>query len=646
MDELNNKNNHDVNNNQDHDMQNLDGFFLPGFDEPKTQSNSVQNSSANNTQIHNGQGSVQNSYAQQMNNQAPVQNPYSQQMNNQSPIQDPYNQQMNINPVPHSDFGSNISFVDNAMQDSPVLSENPISNANFNGVQPVQMENFEFNPQQRQQFNNPGFDAQQPQQFNNPSFDAQQPQQFNNPGFDAQQPQQFNNPGFDAQQPQQFDNSEFNAQQSNNNSNYNETNNEDNSGDYTLDFVKSWMGDLYDKTHSKKFNFGAAILGPAYFFYRKLIVPGILTSLITLIISGIATFLLSTSKDLNSVLLICGGVAIVSLILAVIYGFVFYPVYRNYVRKQLNTYKKEIPNTNQLINFARQHGGTSMVGVIVYYVVYFVVLLVLSTVAVSMGFNSILGGSNKASNNTNTISQTATDMKDYTFAAPYKISYDSNIWLFDDTDSSLAFGAYTLKYANQSVSNIKSALNVDSTTVDGRASILKTIVSSFTQAVGSSAQVETGSTNFVMKNNVYYAYVDVVSATSIARYYLVLLPEEDTIFEFILSTDDTVIDTSTSSKAIEVISTVNNGKSSNSVQESNVISSNTTVSNSTVTNSISNSVATNSVNTNSTLSNSVVTNSISSNTTSSNYVGVEVTNQTRSNNTINSSSDLDSLIIQ
>ena len=75
------------------------------------------------------------------------------------------------------------------------------------------------------------------------------------PNMDYNQADAYNmNGNFDSQQytPQQY------TQQSN-----------VNSENYNLQFVKNWMGTIYDKAHNSKFNFCAAIFGEIYLIFRN-----------------------------------------------------------------------------------------------------------------------------------------------------------------------------------------------------------------------------------------------------------------------------------------------------------------------------------------------------------------------------------------
>lgn len=611
MDKLNNNddnlNNNGLNNNNDLNNSNLGNeAFLPGFD-----NNSIES---------------------------------------QSPYSDLYNQNLNVQQSGKSLYGNNISMVENQQSNIPF---NNVDNQTPASIQPVvnvpTQESISNVPPTIQPVQPTAQNYQTDNQFDSsvPNYNSNYNQNynFNNQSNEMNNQLDSYSSNFNTTNPM---NNQFTDQVNNYNVNSqpNMTNNFDSqsvdcnynsSDDYNMAFVRSWMGTLYDKAHSKKFNFCAAILGPAYFMYRKLFGSGILLTLVNVLITVLVLILSFNANTLSAIPSIILGSSILYFILDIVYGFVFYPLYRNFVRNNLNRFKQNIADTNQLISIASKRGGTSILALILYYVLTMVISFIIITVASSLGvasiFNSVAGGSSSNTNTTNSVAQVQTDMKSYTFSAPYEINYDANKWLFDDTTKELVYGAYSLKYANQSVTNIQSQTNIDVKTSDGRASLLKLVISSFTQAIGNNGQIESGNSNFVLKNNLYYVYVDIVSTSSIVRYYLVLLPDKDAVYEFTLSTDDTVIEAAANLAAIDVVTSVKES-AVNTSSVSNTVNGNSTISND------ANSVG---ANTNA-IVNSVSSNSISNSVQSSNQVGVEVTNQTVTNNGITSSSDLSTLL--
>ncbi len=334
------------------------------------------------------------------------------------------------------------------------------------------------------------------------------------------------------------------------------------SGDYNADFVKAWMGNLYDKAHKNKFNWCAAIFQEVYLLHRKMYLTGILFLVLKYLIVFLSVFLL-TKIGLASLAL--AGVACVLFVF--IFGFGFYPLYRNFVKNKLNKFKQTTTDNSQLINMATQKGGQSTIAVVLYCVGIPILLSIVCGILMTLGiFNFDLDFLNNTDNTTdqdidNVIDEEEVyDYQKLEFTEGYAIEYDSLLWFLDETDNSLTKGNYKLTYSGQSLVNIKETFGFDMSTAAGRSSLLDSLIASFeSQAAALNVSVQKGSSNFIAGTslpNVYYSYVDVESAESLSRNYLILLPEDDILFQFILTIDDTSIDSMTSAEVVSILTSV------------------------------------------------------------------------------------------
>ena len=344
-------------------------------------------------------------------------------------------------------------------------------------------------------------------------------------------------------------------QQSSFNQNPNQNNYENpQNGNYNTEFVKAWMGSLYEKAHSKKFNWPAALFGGIYFLFRKMYLTGLLFILLSFLLNILSVFLLSK---------LGAGALIIALVINIafifVYGFSFYPLYRNFVKNKLNKYKQTYPDNSQLINEASKKGNTSVIAVVIYCVLTPIIASILASILVTAGLFSfasgLLGTLQDADTNT-TIEEPTYDIQLFNFTDDYLLEYDSLSWFLDDTKNTLNKGDYSLKFA-QSVPDINETFNVDTTTPSGRSTLLSTLSSSLeSQAAQLNLSVEVGLSNFVMGTNAYYGYVDVVATDNISRYYFILMPEENILFQFVLSVNDTTIEYETNLEVINILTSV------------------------------------------------------------------------------------------
>lgn len=415
---------------------------------------------------------------------------------------------------------------------------------------------------------------------------------------------------------------------SNDSNTYNMNNNmyDDSNSDYNMDFVKTWMDKLYDKAHSKKFNWSAAFFGGIYFLYRKLYLTGILFILLSLLLTCMPLLLLNQNTYLA-----LGLVPAFALILFFVYGFTFYPLYRSHVRKQLNNLKTSIANNGELINVANKKGHTSLVPVIIAVIITPIISGAIFTLTVGNQINALLSKLPKhPTNNTidNSTLEPVTDVQTYTFLNQYTLEYDALSWFLSPSTNTLTKGNYSLVYSGQYLEDLQNSLGADPTSPSGRSALLNTLVTSLeSQAASVNLTTEAGTSNFVMGTNAYYGYLDVISAENVSRYYFILLPENDILFQFILSTNDTSIDYTTNLEVINILTSI---YEDDSYEQDNPTGGNT-IDNSIIDNTTANDIVDGR---NDTIANEVITNNIDTNDIASNEIDNNVSSNIVASNII------------
>ena len=380
--------------------------------------------------------------------------------------------------------------------------------------------------------------------------------------LNGQNYQDMNNPMTNGEINNGFNNGN-NSQNTNMNYSFGQ-NNAQNSADYNLEFVKTWMGDIYEKAHSRKFNLAAALVGGMYLYFRKMYGLGTVILIITMILMAIGIF--TQSVIMGVVEAICYAIMFFGL------GFGFYPLYRRFVKGKLNKYKQETNDNNQLIDIARKKGGTSIGALIIY--------IVLSIVCTEM--INVVASSQKnipQANTTNNVQQNEVDeqvqLESYTIDNQYEIEYDASKWEYKKDTDSLVCGPYTLKYATKyPETSLKTNFSEDAQ----RASTLEMLVTSFTnQAASQNMQVESPNSTFIAKNLGYYAYVDVIGAQNCSRYYFVILPEDKLLFQFVLTVNDTTIDSDVNIDVIDMLTQIKKITKTNKTTNENLVNENSTL---------------------------------------------------------------------
>ena len=557
---------------------NQNSNVMPGFE------------NANNNQENNVMPGFENTSNNQENNVMPgFENANNNQGNNVMPgfenvsdnqNDEDFNYQQNINnsqiptneQLPQMQDYANGNFQNNGQS---VYADQGFDNSNVGDQQSYNEQQFNmFSENSQMQNPNMGYDNQiqnlnmgYDNQMQNPNMGYDNQMQNPNMGYDNQMQNlnmgydnQMQNPNMDYNGQFQTQNSyvgqDINNGQYNGNAGNSSNANSQNSGDYNLEFVKAWMGSLYEKAHSKKFNFVAAFFNGMYFCYRKMNVIGIIILILQVIVAKLCIMLNNTTSVIIAI--------IYMFLMFIISGFGFYPAYRSFVKGKLGKYKTQTTNNNELINIANQKGGTSILGLIIY-----IVIISLATVLLnfsSFNFSVSKPSSNTISNNTqNETTEPVEQLSEYIIDNEYEIEYNSLDWLYNKNTDSLIQGAYTLKYTTKYEDT---KLNVDF-------SSLQMFVTSFTkQASTQNMQVDSPNSTFIAKNFGYYAYVDVIGTTDISRYYFVILPEEHLMFQFVLTVSDTSIESNANIEIIDMITKIKKRATSTVNTNGNLINEN------------------------------------------------------------------------
>lgn len=131
--------------------------------------------------------------------------------------------------------------------------------------------------------------------------------------------------------------------------------------DFDEQFIKAYIGNKADKMYSSVknggFNIWGFLFGIGYFAYRKMY----LISILIIIISDIVACIIPNVGNYVGTLI----------------GLAFCPLYKWDITRKLRKIKQENPNANeeQLLYLAKNKGGTSIFGAIVFFAVYFLILV-------------------------------------------------------------------------------------------------------------------------------------------------------------------------------------------------------------------------------------------------------------------------------
>ncbi|MBR3134636.1 MAG: DUF2628 domain-containing protein, partial [Clostridia bacterium] len=334
----------------------------------------------------------------------------------------------------------------------------------------------------------------------------------------------------------------------------------DSDGD--LGFVRNWMGNLYDKAHSSKFNWSAAFFNGAYLMYRKMFTTGIILLVLQTVIIVIGALVSAKSLVAGSIISMLLGIG-----LFVGMGLGFYPLYRSFVKGKLNSLRGQVNDQQQLMSIAEQKGGTSVLGVVIYCVAGGILTTTVTSLLAGSAISGIFGGGSSVPPNTTDDNNVAIneivenpvdDTSKFNFDENYYLSYGSD-WFLEEDNNQLKKGEYVLQFYDKYT---KEQTNMDLATADGRKQLLDYLVNTLTvQATQANYQFSTGNENFIPQNDgkVYYNYIDFTSTNIVQRMYFIVLPEDNVLFWFVLTINDTSIDTTTNTSVVEMLTSIEKG---------------------------------------------------------------------------------------
>ena len=142
-----------------------------------------------------------------------------------------------------------------------------------------------------------------------------------------------------------------------------ENKNENSSITFDEKFIKSFIGDKADQMYSSVkdggINIWAILLGLIYFAYRKMY---LVSAVIIVIVSILELFIPSISRYVG-----------------IFIGLAFCPIYKWNITRRLRKIKNDNPTAdeNKLLEIAKEQGGTSVGGAILFFAAYIVILLLI-----------------------------------------------------------------------------------------------------------------------------------------------------------------------------------------------------------------------------------------------------------------------------
>ena len=454
----------------------------------------------------------------------------------------------------------------NQIPNTPIIdntqSNTPTDNFQFGGA--INTNNAQFNntPELNSQPNNISVGPDNTQ-FNNPQMETNNLQYNNsNNGFNTQFTD-FSKTGATNQileNPQTIGNSQI-LQEKPTLNNFNMENSQNNSfgSENKKKKKKAWMDTLYEKAQKRKFSIPAFFFGGLYYLFRKVYLFGFIFVLITCIIPIIGLALTASTSNFIFTIIF----SLLSLVVGVVYGILFYPIYNKNVNSQLTKLKSKINNPTQLIDTAKQKGGKSIVflllGLVVSGIITAIAFSTLLTSIIASLFKTLPSQPNEP-DNSNIVAEDPTNIPDsvdtFNFYNDYTLEYDPNSWQ-ENANGVLVSDSYSLAYiqALEGLANYGYDIN----TPEGRSGFHTYLYNLFSSSIDSTTTtLELGESSFIYEQGIYYSYLDLVYTTSIERCYFVLVPETDTFIEFILSNTDTVISDEIHNQVLTSFTTITN----------------------------------------------------------------------------------------
>ena len=284
--------------------------------------------------------------------------------------------------------------------------------------------------------------------------------------------------------------------------------------------------------------------------YRKVTSFGTIFLAIDTILLSIMFFLTMTSPLTSTALL--ATIALILSILHITYGFIFNGLYKGFIKSKQKSLSTTM-DSNQLLDYSKQKGGTSVLGTILGIAILVIFVMISNIAGISMKANSLKKKTTtiKPENTVQTpVVTPEKQLSEYTFTAgsantTYTLSYNSSVWTFNKATNSLTLpNGDVFKYADNYIEKLSTKINTTVSTEQGRSTFFNMYTNAFAESATQSNGTSTPSPQgFVQKGtNIYYAYNDIVVNNTVTRYYLLLIPSIDMNFQFTLTSQLSSID--------------------------------------------------------------------------------------------------------
>ncbi len=189
------------------------------------------------------------------------------------------------------------------------------------------------------------------------------------------------------------------------------------------ELIRTWIGQkkekiMYPKVMNGGFNIFAFLFRDIYFLYRKMYIETLIIFLATIVIN----YILELIKIQNSI--------IISIIYAIVGGFIFYPLYKRNILRKIQKYESRGLSYEEQLAMAKKHGGA---GITVLLLVLIPIIIIIACLVISF-MTLVYNGAKDAVNDSTDYSnenQYTTDEFDNngTYSKDgFSLNYDKNIW--------------------------------------------------------------------------------------------------------------------------------------------------------------------------------------------------------------------------
>ena len=329
------------------------------------------------------------------------------------------------------------------------------------------------------------------------------------------------------------------------------------------DIFRAWTGksnEFYYKINNKNFNFCMLFFGLLYIFYRRMYLVGVIMWVINILISIFGYMFIGPI-----------GTIIIEIIVSIIYGFAFYPLYRWNFKRKINKQKMYGATNEELLTYSKQKGGVSWTLVIISLVIPACIYLFVFITGVGLmvynsaneetdGVNTNASTSNFSNTNISTNAEIILENNEYSInldttkwkntTETSQFVLNSNVkqaFVYDNTNTNL-FAYCGSEYVNKSF--------YDFTNYDDLKSC-KDVLYNQMQQVCASSGIKLQGAYLFSKNNTYYIEVDMKTESSLSKIFIILEKQKNKILEFILATDNSYIDYSINNEILDTITNIN-----------------------------------------------------------------------------------------